>query len=382
MRILLVHNRYQQAGGEDSVVANELALLRGNGHQAELLQADNEAITGKLASAGAAAASLYSWRWRRRVAAAIERFRPDIMHVHNFFPLVSPSLFDAARAARVPSVWTLHNFRVACANGLLFRDGGPCEDCVGRSPHPGVVHRCYRGSLAASATVAAGIALHRARGTWRTRVDRFIALTEFARGKFVEAGLPPEKLVVKPNFVPDPGPPGDAERRGAVYVGRLSVEKGVETLVQAWRDVAQPLTVVGDGPLRTRLEAMACANVTFTGFQDRDQVRRHVAGAELLVIPSIWYENFPMTVVEAFSLATPVLASSRGGLREIVGADRGLLFEAGNARSLAEHASSAFGQPGLLRSLGTGARSYYRDHLSPPANLARLEAIYDSAIGS
>lgn len=381
MRILVVHNRYQQAGGEDSVAAAEIALLEGAGHQVERLDFANDHIGGAMAAARAALLSAYNPASRRRADEAIARFKPDVVHVHNFFPTASPAIFYACAAARIPVVWTLHNFRITCANALLMRDGQICEDCLGGTGWSGIRHRCYRGSLAGSAAVTAVHRAHAALGTWTRRVNRFIALTAFSRSVFVRAGLPANKLAVKPNFIPDPRVHERyPTRAGVLFVGRLSEEKGVDTLLDAWANLDVPLTIIGDGPEAARLRAKGSAHVRFLGRLGREAVIDAMASAAAVVVPSRWYENFPMTVVEAFAAGAPVIASRLGALNEIVteGVD-GLHFRANDAGDLAAVLGRAFGEPGLLARLGLGARAKYERDLTPEHNLAMLEAIYADA---
>lgn len=380
LRVLVVHNRYREAGGEDAVFANEVALLRSGGVEVETLESSNAAIGGFAGKAAAALAASYSRSGKRAAARAIARLRPDVVHVHNAFPWPGPALFDACAEAGVPAVWTLHNFRLACANGLLFRDGRPCEDCLGRAPWPAVAHRCYRGSLAGSAAVAASIAWHRARGTWRSKVARFVVLSEFARALTERAGVPAERIAVKPNFVADPGLP-EHPRSGALYVGRLSREKGVATLVEAWRQLPQvPLTVIGDGPERAALEAAAPKQVRFLGARPKVDVLAVMAEAQALVLPSEWYENFPMVLVEAMALGTPVIAARIGALAALVepGAN-GLHFTPGDPADLARVADETFADPARLAKLGAGARAAWRARLSPESNLEQLLEIYREA---
>jgi glycosyltransferase involved in cell wall biosynthesis len=304
--------------------------------------------------------------------------------VHNFFPLLSPAIFDACAAAQVPAVWTLHNFRITCANGLLFRDGHPCEQCVGGSAAWGAFHRCYRGSTIGSATVAGMIGYHRAADTWRRKVTRFIALSEFSRDRFVAAGLPPERIVVKPNFVADPMAAAvrvDGPREGAVYVGRLSVEKGVRSLIEAWRRVDVPRTIIGEGPEKEALQRIAPANVQFAGWRGRADVTAAMAGAAAVIVPSIWYENCPMTVVEAMAIGTPVIASRSGALAElIIDGTTGSTFDPGDPTDLARVVQRAFADPRQLRTMGEAARHRYEAAFTPRANLARLIGIYEAAI--
>lgn len=383
MRICVVHNRYQQAGGEDSVFENEVELLRASGAEVSTIDVTNNDIKGVRALAAAFSAT-YSRSGHELMAREIDRFQPDLVHVHNFFPLLSPAIFDACADAGVASVWTLHNYRVACANGLLFRADEPCEVCLGQSPLPAIKHRCYRGSLPASTSIAASIAWHNAAGTWRDKVDRFIALTPFAREIFVQAGLPRSKIAVKANCVQDPGQAiGQAERSGAIYVGRLSQEKGVRTMVDAWAKLHIPLTIFGEGPLEAELRAMAGAKVHFAGFQDRATILDALSRAQAIIVPSIWYENFPMTVVEANACGTPVIASRIGALESIVAEGRsGFLFTPGDSSDLGRVVSEAFAHPSRLQQMGRRARLDYEERSSPATNLQALLEIYRQAIAT
>lgn len=379
LRILLVHNRYQQYGGEDTVVEAEAQLLRDAGHDVDQLLVNNDNIQGLGAKLTAAALTTYNPHSRAALRDRLRARRPDIVHVHNLFPQLTPSIFDACIDEGVPSVMTLHNYRLGCANALLFRDGHPCEDCLNGTTFNAVRHRCYRSSRIGSAVVASMIAYHRHAGTWQNKVSRFIALTEFSRGKLVAAGLPADKVRIKPNFVPDPvadmpslGPGGYA-----LFVGRLSVEKGVDTLLEAWRQIAMPLRILGDGPLRAALEQAAPSHVTFLGHRERTEVFAEIAGAAFLVVPSIWYEGFPMTVVEAMAMGKPILASAIGGLQEIVTDNvEGLHFRVGDAPDLGRAVRQLRDSPAQLAMMGAAARSRYLQRLSPQSNGRMLADIY------
>jgi glycosyltransferase involved in cell wall biosynthesis len=286
LRILQVHNTYQQAGGEDAVVANEGALLSGRGHDVRLWSANNDEIEGAWAKLKTAWQVPYSHEARRDLAEAIAEFKPDVVHVHNFFPLLTPSIYDACRSAGVPVVQTLHNFRTICAGALLLRDGRPCEDCIGASPYQGALHGCYRGSRLGSLAVARMISRHRRQGTWQTKVDRFIALTDFAKAKFVEAGFPADKISVKPNFAVNLETRHvETARSGALFVGRLSMEKGIGTLLKAWRGLDVPLRIAGDGPLMSIVRGAGTLNVAPLGTLPPDAVSQEMARAAFLVMP-------------------------------------------------------------------------------------------------
>ena len=303
------------------------------------------------------------------------------MHVHNFFPLLSPAIFDACAAVGVPAVWTLHNFRVVCANGALFRDNKPCKKCVPSSPYWGAIHRRDRKSFLGSLAVAGMIGYHRFAGTWHRKVARFIALTEFSRSRFIAGGLPADKIAVKPNFVDDPRSTViDSPRNGVVYCGRLSREKGVHTLLEAWRGLDIRLTIIGDGPDFGALRAMNVPNVSFTGRINHDDVYRLVGAAQAVVVPSICYENFPMAVVEAKAVGRPVIASRIGALAEIItdGID-GLHFRPGESIHLAHVVRGAFASAGRLAALGKAARASYEAHYTPRRNLDALMTIYREA---
>jgi glycosyltransferase involved in cell wall biosynthesis len=377
LRVLVAHNRYQLPGGEDAVFEAETALLRSAGCEVAKLETSNAGIDTARARISAAAAATYSIEGRGQMARAIARFQPDVVHVHNLFPRPGPAIFDACVAAGVPAIWTLHNFRLACAQATLFREGRSCQDCVGRPPFAAVIHGCYRGSRLGSASVAATIAFHRLAGTWRRKVSRFIVLTEFAQSIAIEAGVPAERIRVKPNFARDPGPVA-RERRGAVYVGRLSAEKGVDTLIEAWRSLGDiPLSVAGEGPERVGLEQLAPANVRFLGQLPREQVQAVVGQSQALILPSMCHDNFPLALAEAMAAGTPVVASRIAPLDRLVreGVD-GALFAPGDPVDLARTVRRLFGEPTTLEALGRGARANWERAMEPEANLTQLLSIY------
>ena len=391
MKVLLIHNRYQLAGGEDVVVQAEKALLEANDHQVALVEISNDQIVSVFDKANAAVRAIYSPASKQQVSAEIAQFRPDVVHVHNFFPLLSPSVYDACRDAGVPVVQTVHNYRLGCLNAILLRNGKVCEDCLGkRMPWPGIVHGCYRGSRAQSAATAAMLAVHWLRGTWQERVDAYIVLTNFQKEKMVQAGLPREKIYVKPNYISEPEQCGESKIFGdyALFVGRLSPEKSITTLIEAYKhnDLRIPLKIVGDGPLHESLQADVQAAglesaIKFLGRQDKSAVLSLMHNARFLVFPSIWYETFGLTMVEAFACGLPVLASRLGSMAEIVeDGVTGLHFEAGNSADLADKMQWANEHPEEMISMGKNARRAYEAHYTPEINYQQLTAIYQQVI--
>jgi glycosyltransferase involved in cell wall biosynthesis len=381
MRVLIVHNRYQQAGGEDTVVANEHALLENHGCETRLWSVSNDVIAGTLSKITAAVRASYSRPARDELARVITEFSPTVVHVHNFFPLLSPSVYDACRTAGVAVVQTLHNYRTICAGALLTRDGHPCEDCIGASPYQGALHGCYRGSRIGSLAVARMVDTHRRRGTWSHKVDRFIALSEFAKSKFVKAGFPADRIQVKPNFTEDRPVSGPGTRADALYVGRLSSEKGIATALRAWNGLEVSLRVVGDGPMRELVENATGPRVVALGWKTPAEVSSEMAQAAFLIVPSVWPENFPVTIVEAFCQGLPVIASRVPALEEIIedGAT-GLLFSVADADDLATKVRWAHQHPEAMRVMGANARRVYEERYSPSGNFRQLTKIYEAAI--
>jgi glycosyltransferase involved in cell wall biosynthesis len=381
VRILLIHNYYQQRGGEDAVVANERTLLEQAGHVVDLYSAHNQLISSITAKLKAFSQAAYNKEARRLVAVRLAEDRPDVVHVHNTFPLLSPSLYDACGEMGVPVVQTLHNYRIFCAGATLFRNGGICELCINSNPYRAVVHRCYRGSWLASISAANVIAYHKRRRTWSTKVTRFIALSTFACKKFTDAGLPSERIVVKPNFVIDPGEPTSDSRDGILFVGRLSREKGASDLLRALSGSDIPVRILGDGPERAALEAQASANVTFEGQVGADRVRQAMRSAALLVVPSLWYEAMPLTAIEAFANGLPVVASRLGALVEIVDDNvTGRLVPPANPSALKAAIIDLLNEPDRLKAMGLAARHRYERDYSPARNIGQLLSIYADAI--
>jgi glycosyltransferase involved in cell wall biosynthesis len=386
MRVLVAHNFYQQPGGEDQCFAAEVAMLKGHGHEVTQYCLHNDAIEA-MSRFEAASRTVWNWSAFREIQRVLSSFQPQIVHFHNTFPLISPAAYYAARGAKVRVVQTLHNFRLYCSNSLFFRNGAVCEDCLGRTvPWPGIVHKCYRGSRAATAAVVAMLTAHRALGTWKNVVDVYIALTEFSRQKLIEGCLPPEKIVVKSNVIArDPGT-GDGLGGYAVFVGRLSEEKGLQTLVEAWKVLPDrvPLKIVGDGPLSATVKDAAAndSRIEWLGRKSAQEVDALLGDALFLVVPSQCYENFPRVVVEAFAKGTPVIASDFGAMAELVDHGRtGLRFAPGDAVGLASAVQHLADQPWKLKCLREAARREYEQKYTEQSNYRTLMAIYEQALG-
>ncbi|MFP5343071.1 MAG: glycosyltransferase [Candidatus Limnocylindria bacterium] len=388
-RVLMVHERYQQAGGEDGVFDAQVALLRARGHDVATVEVDNDAIPSSPSAAQRvrlAVDTVWSRDGVRQVRAAIRAARPDVVHAHNTFPLLSPAIHAVARAEGVATVQTLHNYRMICPSAVLFRDGGPCQDCVGLPlAVPGVVHACYRDSRAASATVAAMSAIHRVRGTWTRDVDRFVALAPFARDRLVHGGLPAARTIVQPNFVDRPGRPLEGVGSGFLYVGRLAVEKGVGVLVDAWRTLppSMRLTIAGTGPLEALVRAAAEQHpgIAYVGRLDAAGVDAALADARALIVPSLWYEVCPLTVLEAFAAGRPVIASGHGGLADLVeDGVTGTHVRPGDAGALADAVLAAEADPDEMRSRGAAAQVAFRARHTPDRGYAGLVDVYEQAL--
>ena len=381
MKVLSVHNSYQLPGGEDLVFAQEADLLRARGHEVVLYKASNDQVKGMNALV-----LLGKTIWNREIydelRALMQREKPDIMHVHNTFPVISPAAYYAANEESVPVVQTLHNFRLLCPSATLFRDGRVCEDCVGKKiPWPGVVHSCYRSSRMATAAGAAMLATHNFKKTWSKAVTAYIALTEFARDKFIQAGYPGEKILVKPNYLQaDPGL-GEGKGSYALFVGRLSPEKGISTLLEAWRQIGSelPLQIAGDGPLAREVETVTAEmeGVTWLKWLPRPEILQRMKDASVLILPSTWYEGFPMILAEAFAVGLPVIASDLGSMSSIVTHQRtGLHFEGGNAGKLADAVRWWIGHPAETAHMRVYARLEYQAKYTADVNYAELMKIY------
>lgn len=378
MKVLVVHNVYRERGGEDRVVDAEIALLRGNGHEVLAYRRDNHELA-QMAAPAAATQTLWSHRTHRELGELLARERPELVHLHNTFPLISPSAVAAAAQAGIPAVHTLHNYRLVCPQAMFLRQGRPCEDCLGRVPWPAVLHGCYRASRAQSLVAAATLQVHRWRGTWRDGVTRWIALSAFSRAKFVEAGWPAGRIDVLPNFV-DPPLPTELVRSDLLYVGRLAPEKGIAWLAEALRVAPRlRLEVIGEGPEVHRLAKLP--NVSCRGPQLPEAVMRAMQRARALVMPSLVHEQSPRVLIEAMACGLPVIATRHGALAEAVqDGQTGWLVPSGDTPALAAAMQAAQDDPAECARRGELARLAYERQHTPQAHLEGLMRVYHQAL--
>jgi glycosyltransferase involved in cell wall biosynthesis len=379
MKILIAHNAYQHRGGEDVVVDREIALLRAHGHEVEFYQRHNDELE-TMSRPLAAVSTIWSQQSVGELDLLCNTFQPDVIHVHNTLPLISPSLYWIAARRNVPVVQTLHNFRLLCPQAMLLREGKVCEDCIGKIPWRAVTRKCYRESAIQSAVLSGMLVAHRVIGTYRERVTRYIALNTFSRDKFVDSGLSAKLFRIKPNFVESDTVPDWENRTGGIFIGRLSFEKGLDVLIDAVRKLnGASIRVVGTGPLEGVVQQ--AFRGSYLGFKPPEQVFKLLRTARFLVAPSTCYETFPLVAVEAFACGTPILASRHGGLGELVtDGVTGLLFNPADATDLAAKIAWAESHPEQMLEMGRAARAEYEAKYTPERNYRILMDIYEEAI--
>lgn len=389
MNVLIIHNSYQQPGGEDVLVAQESRLLERNGHRVTLYKRSNDEINGLSFGQrlGLISRMVSATDSKLAVRDILRDLKPDLVHIHNTFLMVSPSAYEACQEEHVPVVQTLHNYRLLCPAATFYRDAGPCEECVTHSLLRSVRHACYRDSRAMSGAIALMLKTHRSRQTWNKQIDAYIAISGFVREKYIQAGFPASKITVKPNFVdPDPG-----ERSGsgdyALFLGRLSPEKGLLTLLEAWKRLPSPvpLVIAGDGPMRQRLEAEAAKQtlrcVRFAGRLKREDAYLAMKKAAFVVVPSVWDEPFGMVVAEAFACGTPVVGAFAGSIQEMIEDQvTGLHFARGDPDALAKKVAWAWEHLPEMAAMGKAARQVYENRYTANTNYDLLMNIYDSAL--
>lgn len=389
MKILLAHNRYQMPGGEDEVFRSEAELLRSAGHEVVEYVRDNHEIQeyGIWDKATLSLRTVWAWDSARELTAILKREKPDVAHFHNTFPLISPAAYYACREASVPVVQTLHNPRLLCPAATLFREGHLCELCLGKSlPWPGVIHACYRRSRIQTSVVAGMHATHRWLGTWQNEVYIFICSTAFYRKKFTEGGLPQEKIALKPHFIAADAGVRQGSGTYALFIGRLAPEKGVGTLINAWKSLkGRPIKIRGQGPLLPEvqnLQSQGGPEIDLVPRLERAELMNLIKGARFLVWPSLgYYETFGLVAVEAFACGVPVIASRIGVMEEIVRDGRtGLHFTPGDPEDLAAKVEWAWTHDQEMEEMGRNARAEYELKYTAEKNYQMLMEIYQHAM--
>jgi glycosyltransferase involved in cell wall biosynthesis len=383
LNILTIHNRYLQRGGEDESSELENSLLREKGHNVIEHVADNHDLSRQFL-VGVGIRSIWNQSSYTAIRNVIKAENIELVKIDNFFPQISPAVFYAAEAEGVATVQALRNFRLACPGAIFFRDGKICEDCTGKIfPWPGVMHGCYRNSRALTLAPAAMASVHRIAGTWRNHVSVYVALSEFSRDKFIEHGLPSQKIAVKPNFVRDNGI-GDGAGRYALFVGRLSPEKGIDLLLSAWESIGSKLKlkIIGSGPLEDSVRECAAVNpaVEYLGRKSLAETYDYMGNAMALIFPSKWYETFGRTVAESFAKGTPVIASCIGTMKTMVTQGvTGLHFDPTRTETLVERVEWMLGNEEQWKKMREAARREYEARYTPQRNYEMMMEIFEKA---
>lgn len=387
MKVLVVHNRYrsEQPSGENNVVDQEVELLAGAGHDVRLFERRSDDIASMSLLEKATVPLRVPWNPASRVALAevLRADRPDVVHIHNTFPLLSPSVLAACTDARVPAVATLHNYGMVCPPGTLYRDGHLCGECVGKKPVPAVQHGCYRGSRVATLPMAVNVAVNRRR--WWSGISRFLCISDAQRQVLIGGGMPAERMLVKHNFVAEPAVRRTLPGEYVLYLGRLTEEKGVRLLMNAWErlDLGMPLVLAGTGPMQDEVSRWAAArsDVRYVGLADKARCQELIARAATVVVPSTWLEAFGLVVVEAMAAEVPAVAAAHGAFPELIeDGVSGVLHQPGDVASLAEALRQVIA-PARNREMGEAARLRYEKGFTPSVGLDRLVAAYESAMG-
>ncbi len=399
MKILLIHNHYTQHGGEDTVFEAEKSLLQQNGHQIETLTFDNKSDAG-FAKLKMIYSIFYNNQSAKLLTDKINAFQPQIIHVHNFFRIASPAIFYVAHKYKIPVVQTLHNYRLICAGALLLRENKPCELCVNKKfPLDGIIHKCFGNSALKTAQLTLMTSLHKYLGTWKNKISTYICLTEFSKNKIANSSLqiPQNQIVVKANFVEDvmknhpqpllskEGSQENNQKREDFYlfIGRLSKEKGIDILLQAAQNQGFKLQIIGDGDLREMVEkaSQTYPNIIYHGFQNKEFITNKLKACKALIFPSIWYEGMPLTILEAFSAGTPIIASDIDNVKELITDNyNGLHFKYGNANDLAQKVTFFDENYNKLAHLYMQARLTYEQKYTPEIIYKQLIAIYEATI--
>ena len=385
MKVLVCHNYYKVRGGEDQCFEDEVAQLEQNGHTVIPYIRNNDSI-GRTNQLSVALNTAWNRKTHREVKDLLREHRPDVLHCTNTFPLISPSVYYAAEAERTPVVQALHNFRLLCPDAFLCRDSKVCEKCISKTfAWPAIQHKCYRGSRAGSFAVSSMLAAHRLFGTWKNKIHLYYTLTEFSKSKLLNLGVVPDQIAVKPNCVhPDPGV-GQGDQDFVLFAGRLSEEKGISTLIEAWmtHNPGIALKIVGDGPLVDEVKAACEANpmVEWVGRKPFEEVLKLMGQAKAVVIPSVFYETFGRIIIEAYSSGTPVVASRIGAMKELIlDGKTGYFFEPGNSEDLATKLKTLLADEPKRQEMRITAREQFETRYTFDHNFQMLLDIYEQAI--
>jgi len=384
LKILQLHNSYIYKGGEDVVVELENNLLTEYGHSVFQLKRENKKEIRNFVDKFTIAKNLsYSNYSKELVDKEIKKIRPNIVHVHNFFPLWTTSIFDACIDNNIPIVLTLHNYRTICANGLFFRENKVCEKCLNHSSYYSVLYGCYQNSRFKSIPVAKMITNNRKKNIWESKINRFIVFTNFAKKKYIQANFPKSKISVKPNYNPTQILPTTINKdlkKNCIYVGRISEEKGITALLKAWENINFPLKIFGDGPIKHLINKNQ-ANITFLGNQPKNIIIAEMQLAKFLIFPTECYEGFPMTILESFASGLPVLASNIGSISEIIkNKYNGILFKPGNIIDLREKINWILSNPDECEKITQNALKEFSIKYSKEKNYELLIKIYKEAM--
>jgi glycosyltransferase involved in cell wall biosynthesis len=389
VKILFIHNRYQQPGGEDVAVELESSVLKEKGHETQFLFFDNTGITGLFQKLKTGFKAVYNPGSAIQLKRKIAEFKPDLIHIHNLFFTASPSVLYTAQRFKIPVIFTLHNYRLICANALLLRKNEICELCIHKKlPIAGIRYKCYRNSVTGSALVTLISGFHKFIGTWKNKITTYITLNEFSRSRLLQSSLQIEehKMITKPNFIPDPGEGSPQRENFFLFAGRVVKEKGVHVLAEAFAGIPEyKVKIIGDGPEKKSLEEKfnSYPNISFTGYMDHYSVLEYMKRCKALICPSIWYEGAPLTIIEAFATGTPVIASRLGSMAESISEGyNGLHFIAGDAIDLQEKIRLFIQKTNKDTKLYQNARQSYLEKYHPDIHYKAIMNIYEDAIKS
>jgi glycosyltransferase involved in cell wall biosynthesis len=382
MKVLQVHNFYQQGSGEDTQMRQEAALMRFNGWEVLQYFVSNDAIDNlnSMQKIELGIGVFWSHKHYKAIRRLLRSERPNICHVHNFFPLISPSVFAACKSSRVPVVATIHNYRLMCANGLFLRNDMACEDCLSKTMFNGIKHACYRNSKSLTAIAAAAFEAHHALNSWNRNVTRFIALTSFMKEKLVQKGIESEKIYIKPNFIQSGNLPIRTQGEHLLFVGRLDRVKGADMI----KNIAESrpniiIRVLGEGVLKDSFHGLP--NVKLLGQQPHEKVLEEISQCRAVVLPTRFYEGMPLSVIEAFACGKPVITTNHGALPEMVTPEiTGWLFEPNNLEDLLRCVDQATSQNFDAASFEMACLDAYQTNYSVSENFDLLSSIYQSAI--